>query len=109
MVTPDNWVVIRITNGTTTFYKVLAGWSGGYTTGDSWQLNSGVSRMETDGDYYLFYGYSGSVYRCHKDCYCLRMNTAYVWESMKQKFPTQVHLMDEDTDWHAVDWGGKPV
>lgn len=109
MVTPDNWAVIRIDNGTETLYKVLAGWSGGYTTGDSWRLNSGVSRMETDGDYYLFYGYSGSVYRCHKNCYMLRMNTAHVWEQMKQKFPSQVHLMDESTDWHTVDWSNRSV
>ena len=25
--------------------------------------------MEIDGDYFLFHGRSGSVYRCHKDMY----------------------------------------
>jgi hypothetical protein len=66
--TPDNWVVLKIKpgKGAYPFYKVLAGWSGGYLYGDAWRINSGVTRVEQDSDYYEFYGSSGSCYRCHK-------------------------------------------
>jgi len=63
---PDQWCIIRIFDSV---YKVFGSWSGGYLDGDSWKLNSGIDRIEEDGDYWLFYGYSGSCYRCHKKTY----------------------------------------
>ena len=51
--TPDNWVVVKVGEG---IYKVLAGWSGGYLTSDSWKLNSGISEVKDDGDHWLFIG-----------------------------------------------------
>ena len=100
---PDNWVVIKI-KGDDPHYRVLAGWSGGYTTGDSWRMNSGITRVEDDGDTFVFYGASGSSYYCAKEQYGLRMNNAYVWESLKNKHGDKVELMDEHTDWLSVDW-----
>lgn len=104
MTTPDNWVIIQI-KGDNPHYRVLAGWSGGYATGDSWQLNSGITKVEDDGAYWLFHGSSGSVYRCHKDAYGLRMNNAYIWDKMKDTHGDKVHLMDEENEWTAIDWG----
>ena len=105
---PDNWVVLKIKEGKGTFpfYKVLAGWSGGYLDGDSWRMNSGVTSVEDDGDYFKFYGSSGSCYRCYKESYCLRMNNAGVYNRLveHQKFKGQIILMPEDTDWMNIDW-----
>jgi hypothetical protein len=100
MYQPDNWVVIKFPD----HYRVLAGWSGGYLTGDSWKLNSGIVRVEDDGENYLFYGSSGSCYKCCKSFYCLRKNNVYVYESLKQKYGDKVGIMPEDTDWLNVDW-----
>jgi len=66
---PDKWLIIRFRDGDKTTYKVLGGWRGGYLDGDSWRLNSGIVDIEEDGDYYLFKGFSGSVYKCHKEAY----------------------------------------
>ena len=103
---PDNWVVLKVKEGKGTFpfYKVLAGWSGGYLSGDSWRLNSGVTKVKEDGDYYEFYGESGSCYRCHKEGYGLRMNNAGVYKNLclQQEFGGQVQLMAEDTDWSTL-------
>lgn len=70
---PDRWVMLEIKSNElhAPTYKILAGWFGGFATGDSWKLNSGVTKVEEDGEFYLFYGYSGSVYRCHKNDYGL--------------------------------------
>lgn len=95
---PDSWVVIKMTHNDKTFYKVLGGWSGGYLNGDSWRLNSGIERVELEGDVYKFDGSSGSVYSCHKENYGLRASTAHVWDMMKEKYPDQVELL-EDCDW----------
>ena len=80
---PDNWVVLKIKKGKGTFpfYKVLAGWSGGYTQGDSWRMNSGVVRVEDSGEHWRFYAYSSSCYICHKELGSL------------------IQIMPEDTDW----------
>ena len=106
--TPDNWVVLKIRQGKLDrgFYKVLAGWSGGYADGDSWRMNSGVTEVTEDGDYLLFHGYTGSVYRCYKESYGLRMNNAGVYNQLKENegFEGQVTLLDEETDWMNVEW-----
>lgn len=106
--TPDNWVVLKIKAGKLDrgFYKVLGGWSGGYLHGSSWRMNSGISKVTEDDEYLLFHGYSGSVYRCHKSSYGLRMNCAHVYTTLKEKegFEGQVTLLDEETDWMNVEW-----
>ena len=105
---PDNWVVLKIKpgKGAFPFYKVLAGWSGGYLDGDSWRMNSGISKLTKEDEYFEFWGESGSCYVCHKDSYGLRMNNAGVYNALKEKeqFDGQVQLMPEDTDWLSVDW-----
>jgi hypothetical protein len=103
---PDNWVVLKVKEGKGTFpfYEVLAGWSGGYLSGDSWRINSGVTEVKDAGDYYEFYGESGSCYRCHKEGYGLRMNNAGVYKDLclQQEFDGQIILMPEDTDWSIL-------
>lgn len=103
---PDNWVVIKI-GGSDPHYRILSGWSGGYTTGDSWRLNSGITRVEETDDHFLFYGSSGSCYKCHHLGYGLRMNNAYIWHQLKDLHGDMVELMDENTDWHGIHWGIK--
>jgi hypothetical protein len=100
---PDNWVVIKI-GGDDPHYRVLAGWSGGYTTGDSWRMNSGITRVEDAGDRFNFYGSTGSCYSCGKESYTLRMNNAHIWSQLKDRHGDLVELMPEDTDWLSMDW-----
>lgn len=106
--TPDNWVILKIKAGKYDrgFYKVLAGWSGGYLYGDSWRMNSGVTRVEENGDYYEFYGSSGSCYRCHKKGYRLTMAKAGIYNQLKENeaFEGAITLMSEDTNWMEVEW-----
>lgn len=101
MYEPDNWVVLKFPD----HYRILAGWSGGYSRGSSWRLNSGITRVVEEPDHYLFYGSSGSCYKCHKDSYCVRTNNAYVYADIKQRYGDKVDLMPEDTDWRNIDWG----
>ena len=100
---PDNWVVIKL-KGDDPHYRVLAGWSGGYATGDSWRMNSGITKVTEDDSAYHFSGSSGSTYHCGKQSYALRMNNAYVWNRLQELHDDKVELMPEDTDWMAMDW-----
>ena len=104
MHTPDNWVIVKLPQ----CYKVLAGWSGGYIEADKWRLNSGITgcHMEVDGDCYFFAGHSGSLYRCHKDSYGLRMNIIGVFNHFQIKLGDEnFKMMPEDTNWLEMDWG----
>jgi len=115
MYTPDNWVIIKF-NGDDPHYRVLAGWSGGYLDGDCWRMNSGIVRVEESSEvfevdsgpiaieYFDFYGYSGSRYRCNKRACGLRMNNVGVWNQLKDIHGDKVELMPEDTDWLNMDW-----
>jgi hypothetical protein len=68
---PDKWVVVEINNivASETLYKVFGSWGGGYVDGDRWKINSGITSVHHDDDYYYFMGYSGSCYKCHRRGY----------------------------------------
>jgi hypothetical protein len=101
--TCDNWVVLKVEDEDP-HYRLLVGTSGGYTTGDSWRMNSGIVEVNETDDYYYFKGSSGSEYRCHKKSYRLRMNNAHIWAQLQELHGDKVKLMPEDTDWASVDW-----
>ena len=103
---PDNWVVIFL-DGDGPHYRILAGWSGGYLSGDSWRMNSGIVRVEETETSYDFYGSSGSCYSCGKNSYGLRMNNAYIWSQLEEKYGDKVQMLDEDTNWLEIDWNAK--
>jgi hypothetical protein len=102
---PDNWVVLKLEHesGNIT-YKILAGWSGGYTQGSSWAMNSGIVKITDHITHWDFHGTSGSTYSCGKKSYGLRMNNAYVWDRLKEMHGDKVHMMDEHTDWQTIVW-----
>ena len=82
--TPDVWVILEIKTPERTVYKVLAGWYGGYTQGDSWQANSGIVRVTRSKYRYLFEGYSGSVYSCSMGTEAFSGLTQQVYERFKK-------------------------
>jgi hypothetical protein len=71
--TPDVWVVLEFDAPQleVPLRKVFAGWYGGFAGSNSWKLNSGITAVRRDGDWFEFDGYSGSVYRCHANNYHL--------------------------------------
>lgn len=66
--TPDRWLLVKIT-GTDPHYRVFGSWFGGYLGSDSWRMNSGITSVKEEGDYYIFKGHSGSEYHCYKKAY----------------------------------------
>ena len=94
---PDCWVILKIDDETYgVFYKILAGWSGGYLHGNSWRMISGVKdyRENLEEGYVDFFGFSGSQYRCPLDYECLRMSTAGVFSKLKEEFEDKVDHID---------------
>jgi hypothetical protein len=87
---PDRWVMLKLKNDKEEVYKVFAGWAGSYLGGQSWKLNSGVTKVEEEGEYYLFHGYSGSVYKCHKNGYGMTSYMGAVFDN----FSPYATLMD---------------
>lgn len=83
---PDNWIVLKLqSHEHSVVYKILAGWSGGYLDGDSWKLNSGITKIEEDDTHYHVHGYSGSVYILNKESECVRMNIAGQLQYLEQQ------------------------
>lgn len=105
MHTPDCWVILQLNNNKEILYKVLAGWSGSYLYGQSWQLNSGIKSVEVENDYYLFHGYSGSIYKCHKDMYSLNNMTSGVLKNLQKQAETVDNveiILLEDQDFTQI-------
>ena len=98
---PDKWLLIKI-GGTDPHYRVFGSWSGGYLGSDEWRLNSGVTRVEEDEDYYYFYGSSGSYYRCHKEMYGA---TVYGWGVVRgYEDEDRFVVMEEPDNIMEMDW-----
>lgn len=106
---PDKWVMVKFTTPKYTVYKILASWGGSYLHGQSWKLNSGCTKVEADGDYLLFHGSSGSVYRCHKNGYGMTSYAMQIYIGFEKDVEGQegvaMELMPEDTNWVELDYG----
>ena len=65
---PKAWVVVSIEHLSldpkVLYHKVYAEMSN-----DSWRMNSGITDIEEDEEFYYFYGASGSCYMCRKNLY----------------------------------------
>lgn len=106
--TPSNWVILKIEYAGNIIYKILGEWSGGYSTGESWQLNSGIVGMDENDNYYSFHGFSGSTYECRKNKYGI--HGAYVQGVLSNLIQRaeeqggQITVVDEDVDFSAIKW-----
>jgi hypothetical protein len=101
--TPDKWLVIKIEGKDVPLtYKVFACWHGGYLDGDSWKLNSGITKVTKEDGFYLFEGYSGSVYSCNENCYGATMYGYGVLQNIIEKSKeagVNVEKMPDETNW----------
>lgn len=94
---PDRWVVLELSNESSTIRKVFAGWYGGYLGSDSWKISSGIVEEKDCGNYYEFINHSGSVYRCHKNSYGMSGLMASIHNEMVTKYSENysVKVLDE--------------
>ncbi len=65
MYRPDLWTILKVGDGS---YKVAASWRGGYLSGDSWRVSSGIKKILDLDDYWEVTNVSGSTYLLHKNC-----------------------------------------
>jgi hypothetical protein len=106
--TPDRWCVIRIPGDKEILYKVFASWSGSYTGGDSWKLNSGITQARLVDGAWEFEGSSGSVYRCREGSYGTNSYGHGVLQDMIRRTHEGtgmvIDILDEHTDWAGLDY-----
>ena len=99
--TPDVWVILKITDTgidmPVVYYKVLAGWYGGFAKGDEWKINSGISKIKENDNLYIIEGYSGNQYICRKDSEKVSILTHSVAESMKKLPKLNVEIVSIDS------------
>ncbi len=86
MYKPDNWVILKMTTKEYgTYYKVLAGWSGGYLYSDLWRMNSGIKKIEETEYTYKIFGESASVYECGKGSERMSMMTGQIYGQLQSQ------------------------
>jgi len=71
---PDEWELVFL-DTEEKHYRIFASWYGGFSIGDSWKLNSGITNVQDNGDFFIFFGESGSEYWCSKKRYGI--NSSY--------------------------------
>ena len=97
--TPDNWILIRVPDDEP-YYMLLSGWSGGYTTGNSWRISAKIIGVDKQTDSYIVTTYTGSKYRCRFTGEMLRMNTAGIWSQLCKEQPG-LKQIDMDKTWES--------
>lgn len=98
---PHVWEIIRITPiDKEPFYKVLAGWYGGYAGSDSWKISSGIEAVIDHGDHYELPQSSGSTYFCGKNNRRLSMQTASILANYQRQLAkigtATIELINDD-------------
>lgn len=94
--TPDRWIILKFKQNDQDVYKVFGTWGGSYTYGPSWKVNSGITKVTKEDNYYLFEGYSGSVYKCHMGAYGTTAYGAGVIHGI------EAEILDSDTDFLSI-------
>ncbi len=94
---PDGWVILHIhgegpDNEQLDNYRVAACWQGGYTTGESYQINSGILRFTKTPTHYTFSGVSGSEYVCSVDTHGKINSILMSVISNLQQNTTKIHI-----------------
>ena len=102
--TPDRWLVVKITTDKEPLYKVFACWFGGFAGSDSWQMNSGIVKVELVDNCYEFHGYSGSVYRCHTNCYGANSYGSRVLQNLIDKAEYKIEILPEKTNFLEINY-----
>lgn len=106
--TPDRWVIIKITSAEgKTHYRVFGSWYGGYAGSDIWQMNSGITKVRTIGNQYVFEGRSGSEYFCTFSGYGVSGYGAGVLDHYGKKFEAlggQLEILPESTNWNELNY-----
>ncbi len=99
---PDRWMVIKISHlDDKSHYRVFGTWIGGYTSGDSWRMNSGIVRVEEQENNYRFFGTSGSEYTCFKNYYGTSGYSEGVLQNIidvQSKQGVTIEILPSDTD-----------
>ena len=105
---PNRWMVVSITHNTKTHYRVFGTWGGGYLNGDSWKLNSGITKATLEDGVYQFEGRSGSVSHCRENSYG---STGYGWGVLNSMIEqsaengTLIQILEEDTNFLELNYG----
>ena len=107
---PDKWCVVKIApKDRLSLYKVFGCWHGfyDYSIGDSWKLNSGITKVIKESSDYCFHGYSGSVYRCNEIYYGTTKYGASIIADMINKSESvggSMQILPEETNWSEIDY-----
>lgn len=107
--TPDKWLCVEITGRPSEkpIYKIFACWYGGYLGSNSWKLNSGITSVSENTDYYFFEGSSGSTYACRKGMYGASRYGYGILEDMIEKAAANditIEVMPEETKWMELNY-----
>lgn len=94
---PDRWVVLYYPKEDVN--AILGGWSGGYTTGDSWRRSTAIQHVVEHDEHYEVHNRSGSVYMLRKDAYGIN-------SIMSQLLPSlgSTMVLDEDDALVIIDF-----
>jgi len=102
---PHVWAILKIIpQNAEPIFKLLAGWFSNPGQLYAVRTNSGIVRVQDNGDVYLFHGSSGSTYLCAKAMYDPTFMPLHAYLNLALQATlseTEVEIFDEKA---AFDW-----
>lgn len=102
--TPDMWVLVKIVTDEEELYKVFGTWRGGYLSGDSWRMNSGIRSVTKRPSSFVFHGYTNSEYICYFEKYGTSMYSLAILDHYISKSSASITVLSEE---EALEWAEK--
>ena len=99
---PDTWLIVKIKTKEEILHKVVAGWNGGYLSGDSWKSACVIKGVVYENEFYRFFGFSGTVYECHENAYGQRICNSPCLERIINACEynnAEYEILHDNTDW----------
>jgi hypothetical protein len=105
---PDKWVVVKFLRPDRTVnYRVFACWYGSFAGADSWKINSGITGVTNENNYFVFSGASGSTYICLRENYGTHQHGQGILQNIMKHVEEQgiaTEILPWDTDFLKVTW-----
>ena len=82
-IVPDRWVAVQVETEEDRYTRVISGWHGSYTHGDSYRLSSPIVEERDDEHNIYFSTESGSTYICRKNAEGMTTLTNGIYNTLK--------------------------
>lgn len=101
--TPEEWVVVKVTNNDP-HYRLLCGWKDG-----KFKVSDKITEYSCsiDKNMNMFIVSDGDEFHCEQKFYGCGDSIYHVWRAMQEQHPGECELLTDAAKWYEIEWIGQ--